>query len=262
MDLNFFSKYLNEVNSLHANFSTILSAQNRPTFEKIVKLKNEFEEIHLNFIKDISPIEELGVKINFSYHSITFTLYNENFVYNFKYIDKLSISTESLSLKVISLISKISHIFDLDSLKNIATYYLEFEHLKSLYEKNILNRKSKDFTKKVDYIKDYFKKQQSIEFIQEAYKNKDHYIFLSLVSDKNYQSLSLKKYRFNKKSSPDLNKLFALKIQNKEYFIDYNDPFLKQFMFKEIKRYYYESYEINVDAMFDKLNLEKQIANF
>ncbi len=262
MELNTFNTYFNKVNTLHSNFSQIISPQNRKTFEKIVKLKNEFEEVHIEFIKDFNNFENLGIKMELNQFGINFFVNEAHLTYSFKNTAKISTPNE-LSISSLNLISKISSFFNSNSLQNIAKYYLELEHLSDLYEKNILNRKSKKFSEKVDYIKKYCRELQSPSIVEEAYKNKDQYIFLSFEMNKRYENFSLKKYTFKKDVNPDFNKLFALKKQKYENFIDYqNEPLLEQLVFKDKKSHYWQNYEINTHILYDKLNIKTQLANF
>ncbi len=262
MELNTFNTHFNKVNTLHSNFSQIISPQNRKTFEKIVKLKNEFEEVHIEFIKDFNNFENLGIKMELNQFGINFFVNEAHLTYSFKNTAKISTPNE-LSISSLNLISKISSLFSSQSLQNIAKYYLELEHLSSLYEKNILTRKSKNFSQKTEAIKKYFRSIQDLSFVENAYKNKDEYIFICFESNKKYETFTLKKYKFKKNMNPDFNKLFALKRQNADTFIHYkNEPILEQIVLKNNTYNYYENYEINTEILYEKINMQKQLANF
>lgn len=262
MELNHFNTYLNKINTLHSNFSQIISPQNRKTFEKIVKLKNEFEEVHLQFIKNFQPFEYLGIQIQFNYYEITFIVNEVRLIYSFKNTAKI-LTPNELSISSLNLISKISNFFNSDSLQNIAKYYLELEHLSSLYEKNLLSRNSKSFSEKVEYIKKYCRQLQQPSFVEEAYKNKDQYIFLCFESNKKYEIFSLKMYKFKKGVNPDFNKLFALKKQQYQNFIDYkNEVLLQSLVFKDVTYHYWQNYEIDTNRLSEQLNIKKQLENF
>lgn len=262
MELNTFNTYFNKVNTLHSNFSQIISPQNRKTFEKIVKLKNEFEEIHLEFIKDFQNFENLGIKMEINQFGINFFVKEAHLVYSFKNTAKISTPNE-LSISSLNLISKISSFFNSQSLQNIAKYYLDLEHLSSLYEKNVLTRKSKNFSQKTEAIKKYFRTFQDPSIVENAYKNKDEYIFICFESNKRYETFTLKRYKFKKNMNPDFNKLFALKRQKAETFIHYkNEPILEEVVLKDNKYHYYENYEINTEILYEKINMKKQLANF